>query len=106
MFILIADALENVHAGFTFLNLESKEVSFKISLITLCYLSVMFDFIETVILNISSFMCLTSESHVIPFPAIFALRNTGIHIYFSNCYNVMISIETSIDEIFCFCTTL
>ena len=41
-----------------------------------------------------------------PLPAVLALRNSRIHVYASNCHNVVTYIEASINEHFSVFTTL
>ena len=41
-----------------------------------------------------------------PFPIVFALKNTRIHIHSSNCYNMITNIETSVNKMLGIYTTM
>jgi len=68
--------------------------------------SIVFNLIGTVAFDIFGPMHVIHESHMTPFPTILTLRDTWVHIYSSNCYNVTSDIGTSVNEVFYPSTTL
>ena len=91
---------------FFFLSFKPRRVIFKISLVTLYYLSIVFDFMRTITLLTLSTMCIASESGVFPLPTILALKNTKVHIGSLNDCNMLIYVKTSVNKTFSLCTTL
>ena len=55
-------------------------------------------FVRTIVFNTFGPLNLTQESGVTPFPAIFALGNSRIHICSSNYSDVIAHIETPVDK--------
>ena len=64
MFFFAVDTLEGVRARFVFFGFESEVIGFEVNLTTLCYSSMMFYLIETIILDISRSMSLICKNHV------------------------------------------
>ena len=104
MFALIVDVFESVCAKFRFIffDLKFKWVNFEASITTSYYLSIVFDFVGSVTLNVSRPMYMICKSCITPLLAIFALRDFRVYICFSNGCNVTFNVETSVDESFSF----
>ena len=66
----------------------------------------MFRFMQTVTSNALRTMNSICIDQMSPFPIVFTLRNTWVHVSTTNCSNIASNIEASIDEIFGFGTTL
>ena len=79
MLLFIVNVLKRVWTGLSFLCFKPKEVGFKVSLITLYYFSVMFDFMWAITLDASGTMHIICESSVSLFLAVLALVNARIH---------------------------
>ena len=104
MFLFAINIFERVRAQFAFLILESKRVSLEICLTVPYYLFIVINFKRSVVFD--TFKTMIHKSHIILFSAILALWDIWVHICFSNSCNIMSNIKTSVDEIFCFGTTL
>jgi len=65
-----------------------------------------FNFMRTITYLAFETMCKESKGNIIPLPTIFALRNTRVHIGSSDSSDIIIYIETSVNETFSFCTIL
>ena len=90
--------LEQVYVRFSFLYFKSKRVSLEVYLTTLCYFSVMFNFVRTIALNTFETIHITHESCIILFSAILTLWNIRVYIYTLNNYDMLINIEISVDK--------
>ena len=90
MFALIVDVFESVCARFRFIffDLKFKWVNFEASITTPYYLSIVFDFVGSVTLNVSRPMYMICKSCVTPLLAILALKDFRVYICFSNGCNV------------------
>ena len=106
IFSFVFDTLKWMSIEFSFLSFEPKKVSFKINIATLCYLSMVFNFMRIFILLAVSTIWIAGESNVLPLLKILVLGNTRVHIYSINCYNVLFHIETFINKTFNLCTIL
>ena len=73
MFILIVDVFESMCARFTFLGLKSRKVNFEVDLKIPHHFSMVFDFVESITFDASRPICMTCESYMTTFLAIFAL---------------------------------
>ena len=69
-------------------------------------MSVMFTLVWTIILNVLQFLNLTSKNSMIPFPAVFALGGTRIHVCIMNGHNISSNIEAPVNQILSFLPTL
>ena len=81
-------------------------ISFEISFTTPSKVSIMFDFIWSIIFDTPQTLCIAHKSSMTPFPAVFALENTYVHICPSYSSNEIAYVKISVDEIFGFTTTL
>jgi len=97
VFSFIVDILKKVYAGLSFLGFKFRGISFEICLIILCYLSVMFNFVRTIILDAFRTICIAHKNYVFLFLAIFVLGNTKVYVHIPNCYNVATNVEASVD---------
>lgn len=89
IFTFVVDILKWMSMEFSFLSFEPKKVSFKINIVTLCYLSMVFNFMRIVILLAVSTIWIAGESNMFPLLKILVLGNTRVHIYSMNYYNVL-----------------
>ena len=62
--------------------------------------------VETITLNIFSLLYTIQECGVFPLLAVFVSRDIEIYICTSDSYDVASNVEVSIDQLFCFLTTL
>ena len=92
--------------GLFFFYLKSWRVGFKICLVTSYYISIMFNFVRNIALDIFGTMHIIHKDSVILFPAIFALKNTQVHACTMNYTNMTFYIKVSINKIFSFKTAL
>jgi len=74
-------------------------IGFEICLATPCHVSIMFDFVRNIALDIFGTMHLIHKGSVALFPAIFALRNTQVHVCAMNCTDVTSYIKGPINKI-------
>ena len=81
-------------------------VNSKIHFVIPCEMSVMFTLVWTIILNVLQFLNLTSKNSMIPFPAVFALGGTRIHVCIMNGHNISSNIEAPVNQILSFLPTL
>ena len=67
---------------------------------------VIFQLVRTIALDALRSLNSARKHCMIPFPAVFTLRYTQIHISTLNSYNILANIEASVNESFSFATTL
>ena len=70
-----------------------------ISLTTLHYIPIVFNFVRTIIFLAFSAMCIASKSYMSLFPTVFVLRNTKVHIGSLNSSNTIPYIKTFVNKI-------
>ena len=99
-------ALEGVRARFTLLSLKLRGVSFSIRFATPPKLAMIFGFMRSVAFDTLGSLNIAEQSCISPLPAIFALRDTRIHIGTPNGSDVLSNIEVSVDETFNLTPTL
>jgi len=63
-------------------------------------------FMRTITFLAFETMCKVSKDNIISLLTIFALRNTRVHVGSSDSSDIIIYIETSVNETFSFCTIL
>jgi len=90
------NTLKSMRVQFVFLSLESRGVIFEIYLTTSCYLSIVLNFMRSIIFDSFRSVSVVYKSHVFPFSAILTLGNVWVHICSSNSYNVMSDIKASV----------
>jgi len=103
---LAVDALEEVRVWFVLFGFKPRGIDLKISLAAPGKVAVVFSFMWTVALQTSYTLKMANKDGVTPLPAIFALRDTGIHISPSDSNNKAIDVEVVIDEFLCHKTIL
>ena len=84
MFAFTINILERVSTRLSFLGFESRRINFKVSLIIPHHLSMIFNFIKTVVLLVFGTMYMAGKDSMITLPTILILRNTGVHVGFSD----------------------
>ena len=106
VFSFAINIFEKVSIRLFFLSFEFKSVSFKVSLITLCYFPVMFNSIRTIILLVFSIIYTISKSGMFPLLVIFVLRNARVHISSLDNCNILSYIEIFVNKTLSLCTIL
>ena len=106
MITLIVDALEGVRAWFTLFRFKMRGVDLEISLAALGKVVVVFGFIWTIALQTFCTLKIASKDSIISLPAIFALRDTRIHVGPSDSSNKAANVKAAIDEFLCHGTAL
>jgi len=69
-----------------------------ISLTTLHYISIVFNFVRTIIFLAFGAMCAANKSYMSLFPIVFVLRDTRVYIGFLNS-STMLYIKASVNKI-------
>ena len=82
----------------SFLSFKSKRINFKVSLITLHHLSIIFDFIRNVIPLAFSIIYIAVKSSMFLLSTILILKNARIHVGFLNGCNMPSYIKISINK--------
>jgi len=67
---------------------------------------VVFGFVRTIAFDAFGTLNSTREHRVTPFPAIFALRYSKVHVSTSNSHDILFNIEASVDKALSPTTTL
>ena len=106
VFSFAINIFEKVSIRLFFLSFEFKSVSFKVSLITLCYFPVMFNSMRTIILLVFSIIYTISKSGMFPLLVIFVLRNARVHISSLDNCNILSYIEIFVNKTLSICTIL
>ena len=106
VFSFAINIFEKVSIRLFFLSFEFKSVSFKVSLITLCYFPVMFNSMRTIILLVFSIIYTISKSGMFPLLVIFVLRNARVHISSLDNCNILSYIEIFVNKTLSLCTIL
>jgi len=106
VFSFAINTFEKVSTRSFFLSFEFKSVSFKVSLITLCYFPIMFNFMRTIVLLVFSTIYTISKSGMSPLLVIFVLRDARVHISFLNDCNMLSYIEIFVNKTLSLCTIL
>jgi len=88
--------------GFSFLGFESRMVCFEVGLAILCYTSMIFYFMRTIVFLVFGTMWATSKHYMFLLLAIFALENTWVCISVSDSNNLITYIKTSVNKAFYF----
>jgi len=93
-------ALEGVRAWFALLGFKSGRINFSISFATPTEFSMMFRFVRPVTFDAFGSLDSTRECGMSPFPAIFALGDSRIHVRSSNHSDMVAHIEAPVNEKF------
>ena len=97
---------EWVGAWFALLGFQSWWVDLGICLATPTKFSMVFRFVRTIAFDAFGTLDSTWKCWVSPFPAVFALRNAGVHVGSPNGCNEAANIKAPIDKHFCVRATL
>ena len=103
---LAVDIFERVSIWFSFLCFKPQKIHLEIGFAILCYFSVIFQFVWTIVFLTFWSMHVTCICNVTPLPAVLVLRNAKVYIGSSNCSNIAFYIEACVDKAFCFHTIL
>ena len=106
MVTFVINILERMRTKFLFLSFKSWWIYFEVCLVTLCYFSIMFYFMRFITFDVFRPVCIASKCCIIPLSTIIALEYAWVYICISNCYDVAFYIETPINKVFSFGTTL
>lgn len=106
VFSFAINIFEKVSIRLFFLSFEFKSVSFKVSLIILCYFPVMFNSMRTIVLLVFSIIYTISKSGIFPLLVIFVLRNARVHISSLDNCNILSYIEIFVNKTLSLCTIL
>ena len=106
MVALAVRAFEWMGAQFVFLGFQSKWVDFGISLAALTKFSMVFEFVGAITFDTFGPLNFAWEGSMTLFPAVFALRNTGVHICSPNCSDIVANVKAPIDKHFSVKSTL
>jgi len=98
VFDFTINILERVSTRLSFLGFESRRINFKVSLIISHHLSVIFNFMKTVALLAFGTMYMAGKDSMITLPTILILRNTGVHVGFSDGCDMLSYIETFVNK--------
>jgi len=93
-------ALEGVRAWFALFGFKSGGINFSIRFTTPTEFSMMFRFVRPVAFDAFGSLESTRECGVTPFPAIFTLRDSRIHVCSSNRCDMVAHIEAPVNEKF------
>jgi len=102
----VVNTLEEVSIKFFFLCFKLRRVCLEICFIIPYHISMMFEFVWTIAFLILRSMWITHKCYMPLLPAVFALRDTQIHICFSDSSNILTYIEASVNKTLCSCTGL
>jgi len=98
--------LERMRAWFALLGFQSRRVNFSVSFAAPTKLSVVFRLVWAIAFNTLCPLYSARESGMSPFPAIFALGNSGIHVCSSDSSDLVADIEASVYKHFSIVSTL
>jgi len=88
--------LERMRAWFALLGFQSRRVNFSVSFAAPTELSMVFRLVWAITFNALCPLYPARESGMSPFPAIFALGNSGIHVCSSDGSDIVADIEASV----------
>ena len=97
MVALAVRAFERMGAWFLFLGFQSRRVNFVVRLATPTEFSMVFGFMGAITFDALGTSDSAQKGCVSLFPALFALEDTGIHIFSLNSRDIVANIKTSID---------
>jgi len=92
--------LECMRAWFALLGFQSRRVNFSVSFAAPTKLSMVFRLVWAIIFNALCPLYPARESGMSPFPAIFVLENSRIHVCSSDGSNIVADIEASVYKYF------
>ena len=95
--ILTIEILETMRARIAFLSFKSRRINFVISFATPCKIVVIISEMQTITFCTFRTLDVTNPSQILPFLAVFALRNTRIHISASYHSDNVSDIELPVD---------
>jgi len=99
-------AFEWVREWYTLFGLKSQRVCFFVSFATPSKLTMMFEFMRTIVFNIFDLLSSIQKDSMFPLPAILILENTRVYVCTSDSGNIAFYVEAPVNQSFCFTTTL
>ena len=106
MIALAVNIFETMITVFSFLCFKPWRICLKIGFAIPCYISVVFEFMQTIVFLMVWSIHMIYIYGMISFLAVLALRNIWIHAYFSDCSNMIFYIEAPINKAFFFYSSL
>ena len=106
MITLAVDTFKCIRAQFTLLGFEARRVHLKVCLATPGEMTIVFNLVQSITLDVPRALEATSEGGMSPLSVVLALQDSRIHIHTSNGSNITTNIKASIDECFGQRTTL
>ena len=90
-------ALKAMRTEFTLFGFKFMQISIKVCFATLSKMSVVFNFIEAVIFNISWILSMVCKYSISPFLVVFVLGNSWVYVCSVNSSNIIVDIEAFVD---------
>ena len=106
MIVLAVNIFEIMSTEFLFLCFKPWRICLEMGFAISCHISVIFEFIQTIVFLIFWSIHATCIYGITLLLAVLALRNTQIHVHFSDCSNMTFYIEASINKAFRFHSSL
>ena len=106
MIISTVRAFEEMRTQFAFFRFKVRRVCLWVSFATPAELIMVFRLVRPIILDIFGPLDSLQKHEMIPFSAIFTLRNPRVHVSTSNSYNELTDIESLVNKSFGFTATL
>ena len=97
MIVFAIQALEAVRSRFTLFCFESGYVSLKVCFAIPSEMSVVFNFVETIVFNIPQTLSTACKCDVSPFLAVFALENSQVHVCSIDSSDAVADIEAFVN---------
>ena len=91
---------------FTLFGFKTWNIHFEICFVVPSKMFVVFNLVVSTVFHTPWSLKTAHKDSIFPFPAVFALRDFGVHISYMYSFYVITDIETSIDKVFSFCATL
>ena len=106
MFALAVWIFEWIRTRFILLGFKLRRVSLLISFTTPHKLAIMDSLVGAIIFDTFCSLDFAHTWYMTPFPIVFTLRYSRVHIGTTNCDDKTFDIEPPVDKALCFCTTL
>jgi len=80
---LAVDTFKCIRAQFTLLGFEARRVHLKVCLVTLGEMTIVFNLVQSITLDVPRALEVTSEGGMFPLPVVLVLQDSRIHIHTS-----------------------